>query len=133
MVFVGSEKTVTVSSTRHDFAPRPAKRLKFTGDRRSKPERRLSDEIPLQEIRNDKADIEKIVNGSEESWEYKDVINPDWDVDRRAGLYIVGWYGPNDPEVSTFQIPPRQKIMLREHYDAESPELVSSQEAVRNL
>lgn len=109
MVFVGSEKTVTVSSTRQDLAPRPAKRPKFTGDRRSKPKRRLSDEIPLQEIRNDKADIEKVVNYTEESWEYKDVINPDWDVDRRAGLYIVGWYGPNDPEVSTFRIPPSQK------------------------
>ncbi|POS68485.1 hypothetical protein DHEL01_v213121, partial [Diaporthe helianthi] len=23
---------------------------------------------------------------------------PDWEVDRRAGLYIVGWYSPDDPE-----------------------------------
>lgn len=109
MVFVGSEKTVTVSNTRHGLAPRPAKRPKFTGDRRSKPKRRLSDEIPLQQIRHDKDDIEKVADVSEESWEYKDVINLDWDVDRRAGLYIVGWYGPNDPEVSMFRSPPSQK------------------------
>ncbi|KAI3395963.1 hypothetical protein diail_602 [Diaporthe ilicicola] len=98
MVFVGSEKTVTVSSSRPDFAPRPAKRPKFTGDRRSNPKRRLSDEIPLREVQNDKPDVEKGVEDSEGSWHSNGVIHPDWEVDRRAGLYIVGWYGSDDPE-----------------------------------
>ncbi|KAH8759780.1 MFS transporter [Diaporthe sp. PMI_573] len=71
---------------------------KFTGDRRSKPKRRLSDEIPLREIQHNKIDTEKGPTDSEESWEYNEAINPDWEVDRRAGLYIVGWYGPGDPE-----------------------------------
>lgn len=102
MVFVGSEKTVTVSSNRQGLSPQPVKRPKFTGDRRSKPKRRLSDEIPLRQIHLDKVDVEKGHNDSEESWDYSEVINPDWEVDRRAGLYIVGWYGPGDPEVSSF-------------------------------
>lgn len=111
MIFVGSEKTITVSSNRQDYVPHEVKRPKFTGDRRSKPKRRLSDEIPLREIQQDKIDIEKDTNDSEETWEYNDVINPDWEVDRRAGLYIVGWYGPDDPEVS----PPQRRLYKRHH------------------
>ncbi|KAK7710324.1 hypothetical protein SLS64_005909 [Diaporthe eres] len=133
MVFVGSEKTVTVSSNRKGLSPQPVTRPKFTGDRRSKQKRRLSDEIPLQEIHLDKLDIEKGPNHSEESWDYNEVINPDWEVDRRAGLYIVGWYGPDDPEVSPSEPKESQRAMLREQRDAEPPELVGSQEAVRNL
>lgn len=100
MVFVGSEKTIFVSNSRQNLAPKPARRPKFTGDQRPKLKRRLSDEIPLREIQHDKIDIEKDPNESEESWDYNEVINPDWEVERRAGLYIVGWYGPDDPEVS---------------------------------
>lgn len=99
MIFVGSEKIVTVSSNRQDLAPQPFKRPKFTGDSRSKIKRRLSDEIPLREIQHDKIDIEK--DPQEESWNYNGVFHPDWEVERRAGLYIVGWYGPDDPEVSS--------------------------------
>lgn len=106
MIFVGSEKTITLSSNRQDYVSQPVRRPKFTGDRRSKPKRRLSDEIPLREIQQDKIDIEKDINDSEETWEYNDVVNPDWEVDRRAGLYIVGWYGPDDPEVS----PPQSRL-----------------------
>lgn len=102
MIFVGSEKTVTVSSNRQDLAPHPVKRSKFTGDRRPKINRRLSDEIPLREINQYKIDIEKEPNDSEESWDYNYIVNPDWEVERRAGLYIVDWYGPDDPEVSSF-------------------------------
>lgn len=101
MIFIGSEKTVAVSSNRHDLAPQPVKRPKFTGDSRPKIKRRLSDEIPLREIQHDKIDIEKDPNDSEESWDYNGIFHPDWEVERRAGLYIVGWYGPDDPEVSS--------------------------------
>lgn len=104
MVFVGSENTITVSNTRQEFLPQPVTRPKFTGDRRLKPKRRLSDEIPLREIQHDKVDTEKGVTDSEEPWEYNEAVSPDWEVERRAGLYIVGWYGPNDPEVSPIQV-----------------------------
>lgn len=104
MAFVGSEKTITVSNKRQELVPRPSKRPKLTGDRRSKPTRRLSDEIPLREIHHDNLDAEKGPTDSEESWEYNEVVIPDWEVDRRADLYIVGWYGPDDPEVSRVQI-----------------------------
>lgn len=113
MVFVGSEKTVTVSSNRRGLSPQPIKRPKFTGDRRSKPKRRLSDEIPLREIHLDKVDIEKGSNDSEESWDYNEVINPDWEVDRRAGLYIVGWYGLDDPEVRPFKVTTSARATLK--------------------
>lgn len=122
-----------MSSNRKGLSPQPVKRPNFTGDRRSKPKRRLSDETPLREIHLDKVDIEKGPNDSEESWDYNEVINPDWEVDRRAGLYIVGWYGPDDPEVSPSEPRKGQRVMLREQHGAEPPELVGSQEAVRNL
>lgn len=104
MVFIGSENTITVSNTRQELLPQPAKLPKLTGDRRSKPKRRLSDEIPLREIQHDRVDTEKGTTDSEESWEYNEAINPDWEVERRAGLYVVGWYGPNDPEVSPVKV-----------------------------
>lgn len=133
MVFVGSEKTVTVSSKRQQLTPPPVRHAKFTGDRRSKPKRRLSDEIPLREIQHDKDDIEKGANDSEESWEYNDFINPDWEVDRRAGLYIVGWYGPDDPEVSPLLAPTSRPVMLKRYHHTESPELVGGQKDVRHF
>ena len=112
MVFIGSEKSITVSNSRQELVPQPVKLPKFTGDRRSKPKRRLSDEIPLREIQHDKIDTEKGPTDSEESWEYNEATIPDWEIDRRAGLYIVGWYGPHDPEVSLVQVQSRQRVVL---------------------
>lgn len=104
MVFIGSENTITVSNTRQQLLPQPVKLPKLTGDRRSRPKRRLSDEIPLREIQHGRVDTEKGATDSEEPWEYNEAVSPDWEVERRAGLYIVGWYGPNDPEVSPIQV-----------------------------
>lgn len=135
MVFIGSENTITVSNSRQELHPQPVKPPKFTGDRRSKPKRRLSDEIPLREIQHDRVDTEKGATDSEEPWEYNEVVNPDWEVERRAGLYIVGWYGPNDPEVSRVQVQStlNGSAVLNPSCNAESSELVSSEEAVCNL
>lgn len=107
MIFIGSEKTVTVTSSRQDLSPHPVKRPRFTGDR-SRPKRGLSDEIPLQEIRIDKIDVEKGLDDSEDTWDSREVLVPDWEVDRRAGFYIVGWYGSDDPEVSSSHDMPSQ-------------------------
>lgn len=104
MIFIGSENTITVSNNRQELFPQPVKPPKFTGDRLSKPKRRLSDEIPLRDIQLDRVDTEKGATDSEEPWEYNEVVSPDWEVERRAGLYIVGWYGENDPEVSPVQV-----------------------------
>lgn len=133
MAFVGSEKTITVSNKRQELVPRPSKRPKLTGDRRSKPRRRLSDEIPLREIHHDKLDAEKGFTDFEEAWQYNEVVNPDWEVDRRADLYIVGWYGPDDPEVSPVQTQNRKHAGLNPAHGTESSELVRGQEAIRNL
>lgn len=133
MVFMGSENTITVSNSRQELVPQPVKLPRFTGDRRSKPKRRPSDEIPLRDIQHDKIDTEKGPTDSEESWEYNEVINPDWEVERRAGLYIVGWYGPDDPEVSPAQVRNKERAVLNPNCDVESTKLVCDQEAVCDL
>lgn len=102
MIYFGSDHTVTVTSTR--YPPGSVKRPNYIQKGRTKHGRPLrSDEYPLKDLR--RSDVEHGLDDSGELLPSDDATGlGDWEVERQAGLYVVGWYGPNDQEVGCFYL-----------------------------